>query len=72
MKRIVAANRIVVDDTEEIELGVVEIDTDSVVKVYRLDGEQPFTEWLGGTISVRKSADGMSRAFWQGKLLTSE
>ena len=47
MKRQVAANRIITSDNTEIKLGVVELDDTIVTRVYSLQGEQPFTEWIG-------------------------
>lgn len=50
MKRIVAANHVILPDGKELSPGVVETDGTTVVRFYRLEQEQPFTEWLGGTI----------------------
>lgn len=52
MKRIVAANHVILPDGKELSPGVVEIDGNTVVRFYRLEQEQPFTEWLGGTIRI--------------------
>lgn len=52
MKRIVAANHVILSDGKELSPGVVEIDGNTVVRFYRLEQEQPFTEWLGGTIRI--------------------
>lgn len=52
MKRIVAANHVILPDGKELSPGVVEIDGTTVVRFYRLEQEQPFTEWLGGTIRI--------------------
>ncbi len=35
----------------------------AVTRVYSLQGEQPFTEWIGGTISILKSTDGVLHAY---------
>lgn len=63
MKRLVAANRVITSDNTEIMLGVVEIEDAIVTRVYSLQGEQPFTEWIGGTISILKTADGVLHAY---------
>ncbi len=63
MKRSVAANRVITPDNTEIKLGVVEMEDAVVTRVYSLQGEQPFTEWIGGTISILKSADGVQHAY---------
>lgn len=71
MKRIVAANRIITPDAGIVSLGVVELEDRTVSHVSRLDGEQPFTEWLGGTIAIKRSADGTLVAYKDGRLLTA-
>ena len=58
MKRSVAANRVITPDNTEIKLGVVEMEDAAVTRVYSLQGEQPFTEWIGGT-----STDGVLHAY---------
>ena len=66
MKRQVAANRIITSDNTEIKLGVVELDDTIVTRVYSLQGEQPFTEWIGGTITI-KTANGVMHDTAMGK-----
>lgn len=63
MKRSVAANRVITPDNTEIKLGVVEMEDAAVTRVYSLQGEQPFTEWISGTISILKSTDGVLHAY---------
>lgn len=46
-----AANRIITDDGIIIN-GMVELNNDIVVDYYAFDEEQPFTQWLGGTIKL--------------------
>lgn len=70
-KRIVAANRVVMPDIRTVTLGVVEIEGNCVCSVSRLDGEQPFTEWIGGTIRLVRSADGALHAYKGQCLLTA-
>lgn len=69
MKRQVAANRIITSDKTEIKLGVVEIDDTIVTRVCSLQGEQPFTEWIGGTITILKTADGVMHAYKDNKMI---
>ena len=69
MKRQVAANRIITSDNTEIKLGVVELDDTIVTHVYSLQGEQPFTEWIGGTITILKTADGVMHAYKDNKMI---
>ncbi len=69
MKRLFAANRIITPDLGELKPGVVELEGSSVSRFYQLNGEQPFTEWIGGTISVEKMADGSMQAYKDGVLL---
>ena len=70
MKRIFAANRVIDQDGAELKPGVVEIDGLLVDRSYRMCGEQPFTEWIGGTVSIRRCADGTLRAYKDGIALT--
>ena len=58
MKRSVAANRVITPDNTEIKLGVVEMEDAAVTRVYSLQGEQPFTEWI-----ILKSTDGVLHAY---------
>lgn len=52
MKRIVAANHVILPDGKVLSPGVVETEGSAVLRFYRLEHEQPFTEWLGGTIRI--------------------
>lgn len=52
MRRLIAANRVVMPDGKEFVPGVVELDGECVESVARLEQELPFTEWLGGTIEI--------------------
>lgn len=47
MTRIVAANRVIDEDGNEMKPGVVEVEGTYVCSAYPLYGERPFTEWLG-------------------------
>lgn len=71
MRRIVAANRIVLSDGTTLSPGFVELDGCRVVRTERLCGEQPFTEWLGGTVTVGREADGAMHASKDGRMLSA-
>ncbi len=69
MTRIVAANRVIDADGDEMKPGVVELEGKYVSCVYPLFGERPFTEWLGGTINIKRSADGRLQAYKDGEII---
>lgn len=69
MTRIVAANRVIDADGDEMKPGVVEQEGKYVSCVYPLFGERPFTEWLGGTINIKRSADGRLQAYKDGEVI---
>ncbi len=54
--RRIAVNKVIVG-TETISPCVLEIKEGMVVCYYRLDGELPFTEWIGGTVVLSKDRD---------------
>lgn len=70
MTRIVAANRVIDEDGNEIKPGVVEVEGTYVCSAYQLYGERPFTEWLGGTVTIGRSADGKLYAYKDGVIIT--
>lgn len=70
MKRIFAANTVIDFDGTKLKPGVVEIEGQIAISSYRMCGEQPFTEWIGGTVDIRQSADGTKRAYKDGIMLT--
>ena len=49
--------------------GVVEIEDGRVVNYYTCTEELPMTEWLGGTIELRYTEDGILQAFINNKLI---
>lgn len=53
-----AVNRIITDDGIIIN-GMVELNNDIVVDYYAFDEEQPFTQWLGGTIKLLREEGNM-------------
>ena len=69
MTRKVAVNRVIKGDVS-INRCIVEIENGFVVDYYPFDDEQPFTEWLGGTIEIITSNNGYSlRAIRNGEVL---
>lgn len=68
MARRIAANRVIIDDRQLIQY-IVEIENGIVTNYYPLTEEQPFTEWLGGTILLTKDANGIIRASKDGKFI---
>lgn len=69
MPRRIATNRIIFDGKEFIQYAI-EIEGGSVKDYYPLTEELPFTEWIGGTITLSNDAEGCIRAYKDGKLLT--
>lgn len=69
MTRKVAVNRVIKGDVS-INRCIVEIENGFVVDYYHFDDEQPFTEWLGGTLEIITSNNGNSlRAIRNGEVL---
>jgi len=66
--RRVAAHEVIVcgngSAREDFRPGVVEIEGDEAARAYKLPGELPRTEWLGGTIEVKEG-----KAYHAGMLL---
>lgn len=58
MIRRIAVHRVIVDG-KVIPMCVVGIESDGVVSFYEpFSGEQPFTEWIGGTVVLGKDECG--------------
>ena len=57
MNRRLAANHIVFGENVVLN-GYVEIDGNSVVRIVPLQCEEPFVEWLGGTINIEEISSG--------------
>ncbi len=55
-----------------MQQAVVEISEGRVVNYYEFRDELPMTEWLGGTIIVRRDDDGILRASKDGTLLVDD
>ncbi len=50
-------------DIKETEVDATEIDAGTVLRCWHLTQETPHTEWLGGTIEVKKDSLGINRAY---------
>ncbi len=61
-RRRVAANTVHFNG-EQMTPGVVEIEEGRVVECHPLTEETPHTEWLGGTIEIKRDNDGVARAY---------
>lgn len=48
---------------------VVELIGDRVVNYYTFTTELPMTEWLGGTIELRRNEEGVLNAWFEGRKL---
>lgn len=62
-KRRVAAHSIVYPDGKEMEMGMVLIEHGIVTGCRPLQGEPPFTEWVGGTIKLKTNGKGQVTAY---------
>lgn len=51
---------------------VVELVDDRVVNYYTFTDELPMTEWLGGTIELRRDGEGRITAWFEGRQLLSK
>lgn len=60
----------VITESATLTQAVVEIYDGRVANYYEFRDELPMTEWLGGTIIIKRDADGILRAQKDGKLLT--
>ena len=67
-RRKVAAHRLITSEGE-LPMAVVEIACGVVTAYRHLDGEEPFTEWVGGEIVLECDIHGRLRAFHGGRLL---
>ena len=69
--RRVGAHEVILPD-RRLELAVVEIEGSRVVNYYEFRDELPMTEWLGGTIRLKRAIDGELQAWWKDKLLEED
>lgn len=63
------AHKILLPDGNTLQQAIVEISACRVVNYYEFRGELPMTEWLGGTIEVRRDVEGILQAWHKGNLL---
>lgn len=66
------AHEVVLADGQVLRQAVVEVAEGRVVNYYEFRDELPMTEWLGGTIEVKRDAEGMLRAFHQGTIIDNK
>ncbi|MBQ7423054.1 MAG: hypothetical protein IJV27_13085 [Prevotella sp.] len=67
MRRIGVHHIIIGNDV--LNRAVVEIEDAAVVDYYEFTEELPMTEWLGGTVELRKNELGVLQAFQNNKQL---
>ncbi len=59
----------VLTESGTLQQCVVEIMDDRVVNYYTFTDELPLTEWLGGTIELRRAEEGTLQAWQDGKVI---
>ena len=67
--RRIACNELILPEGQSKTLCVITLEQGYVVRMHPLEREEPQTEWLQGTITLKKQNDGL-RAYYKGKLLT--
>lgn len=67
--RRVAAHEVDLCNERILNNAVVELSDGVVKECYTFSGELPFTEWLGGTIEIRRNSEGEPEAYWNGRRL---
>lgn len=63
------AHQVLLPNGSMLHQAIVEIYESRVVNYYEFRDELPMTEWLGGTIEVRRDEDGILQAWHKGELL---
>ena len=63
----IAVNSVVTPEGTVLSPAVIEFEEGVVAKVYPLERELPFTEWLGGTVTLQEDADGRLTAYKDGE-----
>lgn len=53
----------------DMEMAVIEISDGIVTDYYPFTDEQPQTEWIGGTVILRRNKQGLIQAFKNNRLL---
>lgn len=69
--RRVASFKVIKDNTI-YERMAIEIVGDKVVNYYSFSTELPMTEWLGGTIELKRNTLGVLQAWKNGDLITQD
>ncbi len=67
--RRIAANSVVLPDSSVLNLAVLELEEGIVTKVSPLERELPFTEWIGGSVTLHAGDDGKLYAYKDGKII---
>lgn len=68
--RQIASNNLITTNGNKLTLYVIRLSNGYVTDLFPLEAELCQTEWLQGTVSLRKDDDGRVRAYYQGRLLT--
>lgn len=63
------AHEVKLPDGSILEQAVVEISEGRVVNYYEFRDELPMTEWLGGTIEIKRDEEGNLMALWKEKAI---
>lgn len=63
------AHKVLLPDGSTLRQAIVEIHESRVVNYYEFHVELPLTEWLGGTIEVRRNEEGILQAWHNGMML---
>lgn len=67
-KRRIAVHEAIMDN-EVVSMCVLEIDNGIVTDCRRFEGEEPMTEWWGGTVVIRLDDDKKLRAYRDNELV---
>jgi len=68
-QRRIASNLLITPEKNELIQHVITLEESCVVSIHPLEKEEANTEWLQGSITLKKESAGV-RAYYQGKLLT--
>lgn len=64
-----AFNHLQIEGGNDISNGVVEIENNRVVSFYHFEHELPFTQWIGGTATIKRTSVGMLAFLSNNRLL---
>ena len=65
--RRIACHRLILEDSSQLTLSVVEIACGEVTRWYPLNGETAHTELFSGTVRLKRNSEGQLRAWYEGK-----